>query len=198
MRWNDKGIVNHAGRVAGLALAFAGLSTMLLANIQEIRPRPNNNWGRDRGQGEMNIRLRVDDEVEVAVRGDRMFIRTLSGKWAQEKGSDLSAPLPLRKTPFELSKRSGRGRVWLVEEPNDGNRYTARFRISDPQRGDSRYHVRLRYGTESWGWESGAAVEPKTGVRGSMRPSPVPVVAASWREPAWGRPSSWNRLPGRT
>ncbi len=198
MRGNYWGNPKSAQRLATLALALSAITMAAFANVQEIRPRPNNNWGRDRGQGEMNIRLRVDEEVEVAVRGDRVFIRTLSGRWAEERGSDMSAPIPLRNVAVQFSKRSGRGRAWLVEQPNRGNRFTARFRISDPKGGDARYHIRLRYSTESWGWESRNATVPWQGNPATRRPSPAPVANAAWREPSWGRPSTWSRLPGRT
>lgn len=197
MRRNHNRSTGMAGRVATLVVALLGLTAPLLANVQEVRPRPNNNWGRDRGQGEMNIRLRVDEEVEVAVRGDRMFIRTLSGRWAQELGSDLSAPLPQKTVAVEFSKRGGRGRAWLIEQPSARNGFTLRFRVSDPKRGDGRYHIRLRYPTESWGWESRSALEPRPRTASGLRPSPAPAAAASWRGPSWGRPTSWNRLPGR-
>lgn len=185
-------------RLGVTLLGLVALSGSLAANVQEIRPRPNSNWGRDDGRGEMNIRLRVDEEVEVAVRGDRMFIRTLSGRWAQERGSDMSAPMPMRNVVVEFKKRSGRGRVWLVEQPSRSNKFTLRFRISDPRGGDARYHIRLRYATDSWGWEDRTASSSWQRNPATLRPSPAPVVAVSWREGAWGRQPSWRSgLPGR-
>lgn len=186
-----------SARMAVVLAALLGLSAALLANVQEIRPRPNNHWGRDRGQGEMNIRLRVDEEVDVIVRGDRILVRTLSGAWVQDLGSDYSAALPQREVAVQFSKRRGRGRAWLLEEPNRRNGFAARFRISDPMGGEGNYHIRLRYRVEGWGWESRSAADPATWGGGALRPSPAPVTAVAWRGPSWGRPSSWGRLPGR-
>ena len=151
---NRFGLTPAYGRTLKVALTVLACSCSLFANIQEIRPKPNTNWGRDKGRGEMNIRLHVDEEVEVSVRGDRLFIRTISGKWAREYGSNYSAPLPQREVEVDLSRRSGRGRVWLVEQPTSRNRFTTVFRIRDTRQGEGHYHVRLRYRSDSWGWQS--------------------------------------------
>src|SRR3982074_432600 len=57
------------------------------------------------GKGQCDIRLQVDDQVEVMVRGDDVFIRTLSGQDARDDGSECNAPLPpddLRGFNFEV------------------------------------------------------------------------------------------------
>src|SRR6266700_5033947 len=48
------------------------------------------------GKGQCDIRLQVDNQVEVAVRGDLASIRTLSGRDARDDGSECNAPLPSR------------------------------------------------------------------------------------------------------
>jgi hypothetical protein len=179
-------------------LGILALGCSLAADVREIRPRTGSNWGRDEGKGEMNVRLDVDEEVEVEVRADRMFVRALTGRVARDAGSDLSASMPLRDVRVDFRKRSGRGRVWLVEQPSRANRFTLRMRIRDPQRGEGRYHIRLRYATDSWGWQDRRTAVPWGGNPATLRPSPAPVVAVSWREGAWGRPPSWRgELPGR-
>src|SRR4051812_15519900 len=48
------------------------------------------------GRGQCDIRLQVDNEVEVSVRGDSVFIRTISGRDAYDDGSECNIPLPDR------------------------------------------------------------------------------------------------------
>src|ERR1039457_5386756 len=48
------------------------------------------------GKGQCDIRLQVDNEVEVSVRGDVVTIRTLAGRDARDDGSECNAPLPDR------------------------------------------------------------------------------------------------------
>jgi len=214
-----------SGRGWAVAVALLGFGLPLFANVQEIHPRPNREWNRGRNQGEMNIRLRVDQDVEVAIQGSRVRVRTLGGRWATDQGSDMSAPLPMRPVPVEMSRRDGRGRVWVIEQPSHRNGFRMVLRISDPQRGDDRYHVRLRYPTENWGWERSAAPSPRPAPRPALGPGPRPLPPPShswnnsgswndgrgrndnrhrndhgpdaWRQVSFGRPNSWNRLPGR-
>src|SRR6202047_4705619 len=48
------------------------------------------------GKGQCDIRLQVDNEVEVSVRGDTVSIRTISGRDARDDGSECNEPLPDR------------------------------------------------------------------------------------------------------
>lgn len=179
-----------------ISLYVAGMP--LYANVQEIRPLPDRNWTRAQadGRGEMNIRLRVDHESEVTVRGDVVRIRTLSGRWARDEGSVMSAPLPFGNVRIDFSKRDGRGRVWVVQQPSAANRFQFIFRISDPQGGMGRYHVRLRYPTDTTDWRQSAVRSPAP-VRQSYGFSPRKPNDTVWNNVSLGRPNSWNRLPGR-
>src|SRR5690349_16988131 len=46
------------------------------------------------GKGQCDIRLQVDGEAEVSVRGDSVFIRTLSGREPRDDGSECNEYLP--------------------------------------------------------------------------------------------------------
>src|SRR5216684_3911130 len=69
------------------------------------------------GKGQCDIRLQVDNEVEVSVRLDQVFIRTISGRDA----------------------------IRLLAEPSRRNNYTAIVRIRDSDSGEGRYHFRLSW-----------------------------------------------------
>src|ERR1035441_4838619 len=48
------------------------------------------------GKGQCDIRLQVDNEVEVSVHGDMVMIHTLAGRDPRDDGSECNAPLPNR------------------------------------------------------------------------------------------------------
>src|SRR5437868_5640542 len=98
------------------------------------------------GKGQCDIRLQVDNEVEVAVRRDMVNIRILSGQNARDDGSECNAPLPDRDIQgFNFEVKDSRGDIRLVSEPNRRNDFTAIVQIRDSQGGFGRYHFRLSW-----------------------------------------------------
>jgi hypothetical protein len=98
------------------------------------------------GKGQCDIRLQVDGEVEVSVRGDMVYIRTISGRDARDDGSECNAPLPPtdpRNFGFEVKDR--RGDIRLLAEPSRRSDFSAIVRIRDDQGGEGRYHFRLTW-----------------------------------------------------
>jgi len=103
------------------------------------------------GKGQCDIRLRIDDEAEVTVHGDMVFIRTLSGRDGRDDGSECNEPLPDRnigRVNFEVLDR--RGDIVLLAEPSRRNNFSAIVRIRDNESGEGRYHFRL-----SWQMDGG-------------------------------------------
>jgi hypothetical protein len=98
-----------------------------------------------RGKGQCDVRLQVDDQVEVSVEGDRVFIRTLSGQDARDDGSECNAPLPPEVRGFNFEVKDSRGDIKLVEEPSRRNGGRAVVRIRDAPGGFGRYHFRLSW-----------------------------------------------------
>jgi hypothetical protein len=99
------------------------------------------------GRGQCDINLQVDGEVEVAVRGDTVFIHTLSGRDAYDDGhSECNAPLPrgpIEGFNFSVSER--RGDIVLLSEPSRRNNFAAVVRIRDSSGGQGRYRFRLTW-----------------------------------------------------
>jgi hypothetical protein len=98
------------------------------------------------GKGQCDIRLEVDDQVEVAVHRDTVSVRRLSGQEARDDGSECNLPLPdrdLRDFNFEVIER--RGEIALAEPPSPRNDFTALVRIRDSAGGFGRYHFRLSW-----------------------------------------------------
>jgi hypothetical protein len=126
------------------------------------------------GKGQCDIRLRVDGEVEVLVRGDMVDVRTISGRGALDAGSECNDPLPARNIQgFRFEVRDGRGDIRLLSPPSRRSNFAAAVRIRDRQGGEGRYHFRL-----SW-----AMTGAYSGGGGDLRP-PFPDR---------GRPD-WNEI----
>ncbi|MBS1857164.1 MAG: hypothetical protein JST11_17475 [Acidobacteria bacterium] len=98
------------------------------------------------GKGQCDIRLQVDNEVEVMVRGDVVSIRTLSGQDARDDGSECNAPLPNRDiADFNFQVVDSRNDIALLSEPSPRSRFAAIVRIRDSSGGFGRYHFRLTW-----------------------------------------------------
>src|SRR5947209_4015098 len=98
------------------------------------------------GKGQCDIRLQVDNEVEVAVHRDTVSIRTISGRDARDDGSECNAPLPDRDVPgFNFQVLDSRNEIRLLAEPSRRNDFTAIVRIRDSDGGERRYHFRLSW-----------------------------------------------------
>jgi len=98
------------------------------------------------GKGQCDIRLQVDDQIEVAVRRDMVSIRTLSGREARDDGSECNEPLPDRDFPgFNFEVMDSRNEIRLIDAPSRRNNFTAIVRIRDSDGGYGRYHFRLSW-----------------------------------------------------
>lgn len=129
------------------------------------------------GKGQCDIRLQVDNQVEVAVRGDFVSIRTLAGRDARNDGSECNAPMPRDPQGFNFEVKDSRGDIRLLAEPSRRNDGAAIVAIRDGGGGEGRYHFRL-----SW-----------TMTGGEHRPSaPLRREDEFERPRAGGSGFSWN------
>ncbi len=98
------------------------------------------------GKGQCDIRLRVDNEAEVSVRGDMVYVRTINGRDARDDGSECNEPLPARSvSDFNFEVRDRRGDIVLLSEPTPRSGNRAVVRIRDNEGGEGRYHFRLSW-----------------------------------------------------
>jgi hypothetical protein len=93
------------------------------------------------GQGQCDIRLRIDDEAEVEFRGQQVYIRTLRGQDGRDEGSECNVPFPRNAQNVRLDKRDGRGDLRLINETRRG----VIVYIRDSEGGAGRYHFRLTW-----------------------------------------------------
>ena len=98
------------------------------------------------GKGQCDIRLQVDNEVEVSIRGDLVAVRTISGHDSRDAGSECNEPLPAGDIQgFRFQGIDGRGEVRLLAEPSRRNGFQAVVRIRDNAGGEEGYHFRLTW-----------------------------------------------------
>jgi hypothetical protein len=112
----------------------------------EFRPRFTS--GLDDREGTCKLRLRIDEQTELTMAGDRVTARSLHGRPAQDRGSECTGPLPeggIRE--FEFRQTTGRGQAEVVERPD--RRYPARvvIRVRDEKAGPGEYTLEFRWST---------------------------------------------------
>jgi hypothetical protein len=136
------------------------------------------------GKGQCDIRLQVDNEVEVSVRRDMVMIHTLSGRDPRDDGSECNVPLPDRNIEgFNFQVIDSRNEIRLVAEPSRRNDFTAVVHIRDSAGGEGRYHFRLS-------WAIGGGAPPDD--RRSFGPPPEQRRAPPEERRGGGPGFSWN------
>jgi hypothetical protein len=133
--------------VVRIGLALAGLCITLPATADtQFRIARMTRDDVPIGKGQCDIRLQVDNEVEVAVRLDTVSIRTIAGRDAYDDKSECNAPLPDHEVrDFHFEVRDSRGDIRLIAEPSRRNNYSAVVLIRDTSGGQGRYHFRLTW-----------------------------------------------------
>jgi hypothetical protein len=126
------------------------------------------------GKGQCDIRLFVDGESEVSVRGDMVYIRTVSGRDARDEGSECNEPLPAENLQdFRFEVGEGRGELRLLSPPSRNSNFAAVVRIRDSQGGEGRYQFRLSWAMTGAYQGGGCDMRPgprddRPGPRGDM------------------------------
>jgi hypothetical protein len=114
------------------------------------------------GKGQCDIRLQVDQEAEVSVRGETVSIKTIAGRDPRDDGSECNAPLPSGDMAgFNFEVKDSRGDIRLISEPSRRTGGAAVVYIRDSAGGEGRYHFRIS-------WMIGGAMPP-VGIPGPER-----------------------------
>jgi len=127
-------------------IAVAVLASVPAFGDTRFRVRPMARNDVPQGKGQCDIRLQVDNEVEVAVRRDMVSVRTISGRDARDDGSECNFPLPDRDVRnFGFQVTDSRNEIRLMEPPSPRNDFAAIVRIRDTDSGYGRYVFRLTW-----------------------------------------------------
>jgi hypothetical protein len=148
------------------ATAVAALAWPVCAQSGERRANLTGGGG---DSGKCTIEVSVDGAADVEIRGDRGFLRTVSGQPAQWRRFECSGPMPVNPAEFRFSGVDGRGRQELVQDPRRANG-AAIVRIQDPNGGSEGYTFELTW-RGSGGVGSGAMRQPWDGGERARRPN---------------------------
>ena len=112
------------------------------------RDRSNGGWNNGNGGYGNGTALRwsgnVDGEIEIRLQGRRMDEHVLSGGRIRDERSSVGN-MPNRDAQLVISQRSGRGSVYVAQQPSAYNGYTAVIRVRDPQGGYGYYDFEADY-----------------------------------------------------
>jgi len=115
----------------------------------QLRVRQQPGWDPRAREGRCEVRVWVDHLVELRMRGDGIFVRTLEGARSYDEGSACSQPIPLNSIrDFHIRQIAGRNRVNLVQAPTRMNNYTALVSINDDQGGGDHYAFEVVWRSE--------------------------------------------------
>src|SRR5690349_4802506 len=113
-----------------LILAATVLTSPVNAQTSERRATVTGGGAGDGGK--CTIEVQVDGSADVEIRGDRGFLRTLSGRPAQWRRFECTSPIPSNASDFRFSGVDGRGRQEMIQDPGSG-RGAVIIRIQDPE-----------------------------------------------------------------
>jgi hypothetical protein len=94
--------------------------------------------------GQCTIEVYVDGSADVEIRGDRGFLRTLSGQPAQWRRFECSGPMPTNPSEFHFKGVDGRGKQELIQDPRS-SRGAAVVTIQDRDGGAEGYTFDLEW-----------------------------------------------------
>lgn len=121
-------------------LLFSLFATAALADTQ-FTVRQMTRSDVPSGKGQCDIRLRIDDEAEIELRGRQVFIHVLRGAEGSDEGSECNYPVPPNPQNLRFEKRDGRGDMRVLDETRRG----VVVGIRDKDGGAGRYHFRLSW-----------------------------------------------------
>lgn len=100
-------------------------------------------WGQGSRDGRelFEWRGRVDREVHIVMRGDRVWTNNIGRTEPNDQRSRAYSGLPRQEGEIVVRREGGRGRVDVIQQPNARNGYTAIVRVQDPASGSDRYRL---------------------------------------------------------
>ena len=124
----------------------------LMSDIdQELGRGTGNNPGYpwpDQGgsrSGQMTWRGTVDDDVRVIIRGGMAEVETIGGTPYYDAMTNFTSSLPARRANVTVTRRRGRGEVFVEQQPSRENNFTAIIRIRDTRGGASQYEFDVNW-----------------------------------------------------
>ncbi len=119
--------------LAFAAAVFAAVA--LCGNVETVRAQ----------SGSMQWSGTVDDVVQIRIRNRNAQATTISGRAYNDEDYSFNGRAPRRNADVQVDKTRGRGRVFIVQQPNRRNNFTTIVQIVDSKGGADRYRFRLTW-----------------------------------------------------
>jgi hypothetical protein len=126
-----------------VAGALAGIAPVAAAqwNISDNR----------NGQELFEWRGAVDREVQIVMRGNRVWTNNVGRTEPNNERSRTMSPLPRQEGEVVVRMEDGRGDVDVIQQPTSGNGYTTIGRIRDPRGGSDNDRLAAYWRNASYG-----------------------------------------------
>ncbi len=122
-----------------IAFAAAVLMTaFLFANVKDVHAQRNRS-------GEMTWRGTVDDIIQVRIRNGNARTKHIRGRAYYDATYNFDGRLPRQNANVRVDKKDGRGRVFVLQQPNRRNNYTTIVQIEDFKGGADKYRFKLEW-----------------------------------------------------
>ena len=123
---------------AALTAGGAALAQEFTYRIGPAQPE----WNLAANEGQCRLRIWVDNQAQVKLRGDQIMVETKSGRRSFDQGSVCTQPLPFHRVEdFRVSVENGRGRVIDVNSPTRRNNFTGAVTVEDAPNGGDSYEL---------------------------------------------------------
>ncbi len=93
--------------------------------------------------GSMEWSGTVDDVIQIRIRNRNARTQHISGRAYYDADFYFNGRAPRQNARARVDKRDGRGRVFIVEQPNRRNNWTTIVQITDNKGGPDRYRFTL-------------------------------------------------------
>ncbi len=87
----------------------------------------------------MTWRGTVDDVIQIKIRNRNVRIQHISGQTTTNTDFDFDGRAPREGGNARVDRENGRGKVFIVQQPNRRNNFTTIVQISDTKGGADRY-----------------------------------------------------------
>ena len=91
----------------------------------------------------MEWRGTVDDVIQIKIRNRNARVQQVSGKSTYDDDFSFNGRAPREGGNARVNKRDGRGRVFIVQQPNRRNNFTTIVQIDDSKGGADRYRFNV-------------------------------------------------------
>jgi hypothetical protein len=87
----------------------------------------------------------VDDVVQIRIRNRNARAVTISGRAYNDDNFNFDGRAPRENANVSIDKKDGRGKIYIVEQPNRRNNFTTIVEIVDKKGGPDHYRFRLNW-----------------------------------------------------